>query len=159
LLVGEQAPPAPQGVAMTTVSRPNPKAQLGLNELLGQLRERRWTLHVFGPRESPDFISASLLWGGRADVIHLRSEKSATAYRMVLFPNADLFAPKEVEWQYHQAPTWTLRAILGLPAPGQHGAPTGSERANALCSVPQEIRRRQATRRSGLNQPPGWSWP
>lgn len=143
---------------MTTVSKPNPSAALSLDELLDQLRQRRWTLHVFGPHESPDFLAASVHWGEYSDVLLFRSEKSASAFRVPMYPGVDLFAPRQVVWQYHQAPTWTVRAVLALLAPGLIGAPSKPERPNALCSVPQEVRRRQAMRRTGLNQPPGWAW-
>lgn len=144
---------------MTTVSTPNPAAGLSLNELFEQLRMRRWTLHVFGPRELPDLYVASLHWGGYSDVLILRSERSATAFRVAMYPGVDFLAPKEVVWQYHSAPTWTVRAVLAVPAPGLPGAPSSPEQPNVLCTVPQALReRQQAIRRSGLNQPPGWSW-
>ncbi|MGV9364472.1 hypothetical protein [Amycolatopsis sp. NPDC003731] len=143
---------------MTTVSTPNPSASLPLEDLLAKLRERRWTLHVFGPPDAPDLYASSVYWGGYTDVLLIRSEKSATAYRVPMLPGVDFLAPREVVWQYHSAPTWTVRAVLALPAPGLHGAPSKPERPNVLCKVPQELRQRRTTRRSGLNQPPDWSW-
>lgn len=133
-------------------------AQLSLDQLLGELRLRRWTLHVFGASDAPDLYVASFSWKFRADVFILRSEKSATAFRVAIFPGTDILAPRMVEWQYHGLPDWALRAVLSLAEPGKPGAPSGAETSHPLCTVPPSLRRDVTTRKTGLTQSDRWSW-
>lgn len=132
-----------------------------LNLLLGELRHRNWTLHIFGPSlASPDMYVATFEWKkhDRADVFILRSEHSASAFRTPVYPKADILAPTTVDWQYHGPPDWTLRAVLTIGIPGTAEAPNQSWPPHPQCTVPERYRERYTTRRTGLNQPPDWSW-
>lgn len=140
---------------MSTVSSPNPLAELNQDQMLNLLRKHQWKLYPFGSHGHQDFYSAVYNWGGiRADVVHLRGRKYASAYRVVLYPGVDLFAPTLVEWQYHATTLWTLRAVLALSPPGKQVGPI--ETAHELCSVPKELR--QPSRKTGPDHRPGWAW-
>src|SRR5205823_10006131 len=54
----------------------------GLEELLEELRRRKWVLHLFGGREAPEMYAAVKRWPTCADVIILRDEHRASAYRV-----------------------------------------------------------------------------
>ncbi|AIG78414.1 Hypothetical protein AJAP_27845 [Amycolatopsis japonica] len=130
-----------------------------LDDLLNEMRARRWTVHTFGPENAPELVCAAIHWGDRcSDVLILRSENQATAFRSVrVGVREDLFAPNQVLWQYHGRPEWTVRAVLTIPAPGDHGAPSGLETAHPLCRVPVELRQRATVRQAGLVQSPSWA--
>lgn len=115
---------------------------LGLDELLVELRRRHWTLIRWGNPRAPELLAATFEWDTCADVLILRAENDASAYRAPSWPEADLFAPEKVSYQYHASALWTLRAILSLPRPGTPGAPLAIETPHAKCRVP-----------SGLPQP------
>lgn len=88
---------------------------LELEELLTELRRRRWTLIRWGPEHAVDLLAATFRWDDCTDVLILRNNEHATAYRV---PNsAEVFNPEVVWYQYHNNPLWTLRAILSLPVP------------------------------------------
>jgi hypothetical protein len=111
-----------------------------LEELLEELRRRKWVLHLFGGREEPDVYAAVHRWPTCADVIVLRDEHRASAFRVPLFPGTDVFSPKVVTWQYHATPVWTLRAVLTLAEPGTPGAPLQALRPQPECHIPPELR-------------------
>lgn len=98
-------------------------------------------LYVFGPQHGPDLVAAVFQWPTSADVLLLRGEDDASAYRVPTFPDTDVFAPMLVSWQYHAAAVWALRAVLTIEPPGHPQAPSGVLRPEPLCSVPMEIRR------------------
>jgi hypothetical protein len=108
---------------------------------LTELRRRRWMLYVFGPQDGPDLVAAVFQWPTSADVVLLRGEDDASAYRVPTFPDTDVFAPTLVSWQYHAPAAWALRAVLTIEPPGQPRAPSAVLRPEPLCSVPMEIRR------------------
>ena len=112
----------------------------GLEELLEELRRRKWVLHLFGGREAPEIYAAVHTWPTCADVIILRDEHRASAYRVPLFPGTDVFSPRVVTWQYHATPVWTLRAVLTLAEPGTPGAPLQALRPQPQCHIPPELR-------------------
>ncbi|MEU5263659.1 hypothetical protein [Amycolatopsis sp. NPDC021455] len=112
----------------------------GLEELLEELRRRKWVLHLFGGREAPEIYAAVHRWPTCADVIILRDEHRASAYRVPTFPGTDVFSPRVVTWQYHATPVWTLRAVLTLAEPGTPGAPLQALRPQPDCHIPLELR-------------------
>ncbi|HKN51002.1 MAG TPA: hypothetical protein VJX66_00810 [Amycolatopsis sp.] len=126
---------------------------LGLEELLNEVRRRKWVLHLFGGRESPEIYAAVFQWETCADVVILRDEDHATAFRVPTFPGTDVFDPGVVTWQYHATPVWTLRAVLALPAPGESGAPLQALRPQADCRIPIELRQGVTIRPTGT---PWW---
>lgn len=111
-----------------------------LEELLEELRRRKWVLHLFGGREAPEVYAAVHQWPTCADVIILRDEHQASAYRVPTFPGTDVFSPRVVTWQYHAAPVWTLRAVLTLAEPGTPGAPLQALRPQPQCRIPPDLR-------------------
>jgi hypothetical protein len=125
---------------------------LSLDELLGELRRRKWMLYLFGPKEQPTLYAATFQWAACADVFILRSENDATAYRVPTYPNTDVFLPEIVFWQYHGDPEWTLRAVLTIGVPGQADAPFEFLQAHPLCRIPHEIRQPVTIRPTGLVQ-------
>lgn len=119
----------------TSVSCPD------VDTLLGELRRRRWAVHIFGLREAPELVGAVLRWNTCADVVLLRAEDDASAYRTPSVTDKDVFAPDLVVWQYHAAAAWTLRAVLTIEPPGTPGAPMAIEHPAGRCAVPQRLRR------------------
>lgn len=107
-----------------------------LDELLVELRLRHWMLHFFGPRGDLRAIGAVYQWETCADILILRTEDDASAFRVPTFPDTDVFEPAMVSWQYHASAMWTLRAVLTLEAPGTPGAPLGVLRPAKCCTVP-----------------------
>lgn len=125
-----------------------------LADLLRELRRRRWTLYLFGPEDRPELYAATFQWATCADVIILRSEDDATAYRVPTYQNTDVFLPTLVSWQYHSAAVWALRAVLTIGAPGQADAPFELLKPHPKCLIPIEIRRPVTVRPTGLVQHP-----
>ncbi|MDV6014101.1 hypothetical protein F8178_16655 [Haloechinothrix sp. LS1_15] len=114
--------------------------------LLGELGRRRWVVHLFGRRDAPWLLAAVFAWQTCADVVLLRGEHDATAYRVPTFPGTDVFAPELVSWQYHAGAVWTLRVALTLPPPGHPRAPMQILRPSVRCTVPPEMRRPETIR-------------
>ncbi|WP_245976269.1 hypothetical protein [Amycolatopsis palatopharyngis] len=104
-------------------------------ELLTELRSRKWVLYVFGPHDGPDLVAAVFQWPTCADVLILRGEDEASAYRVPTFPGTDVFTPDFVSWQYHASAAWALRAVLTLDPPGHPRAPMAVLRPAAGCVV------------------------
>lgn len=120
---------------------------LALDDLLAELRRRRWVMHFFGPaRDRLTAIGATYQWSGRADVLILRGEDDASAFRAPTFPDTDYFAPTVVAWQYHACAVWTLRAVLTLAPPGHVRAPRRVETPALGCTLPRDQRRPMSIR-------------
>ena len=126
---------------------------LGLEELLEELRRRKWVLHLFGGRTAPEIYAAVHQWETCADVVIIRDERRASAFRVPIFPGTDVFRPRVVTWQYHSNPVWTLRAALTLPPPGSPGAPLQALRPQPDCLIPEELRRDVTIRPTGPPPP------
>ena len=125
-------------------------------ELLTELRRRKWVLYVFGPQDGPDVVAAVFQWSTCADVLILRGEDDASAYRVPTFPDTDVFSPELVSWQYHAPITWTLRAVLTIDPPGHPGAPMAILQPAPGCFVPMDVRRPVTIRPTSLGKAPGW---
>lgn len=123
---------------MPTSTRPTPSET---DALLSELRRQNWTLYVFGPQTSPEVVAAVFRWKTCADVVILRGENDATAYRVPTMLGADVFAPELVSWQYHSSAVWTLRAVLALAPAGDARAPMAVLRPDPLCFLPPELDR------------------
>ncbi|MFI0464526.1 hypothetical protein ACH347_10645 [Saccharopolyspora sp. 5N102] len=121
---------------MARSTAPEGEFALELDDLLGELRRRGWTLILWGPREAPELYAAMYHRATSADVLIIRGEKDASAYRTPVVGDSPVFCPPVVAYQYHAEPTWALRAVLSLPAPGEPGAPMGMEKPSPKCAIP-----------------------
>ncbi|MDI2027187.1 hypothetical protein QFW96_01135 [Saccharopolyspora sp. TS4A08] len=113
---------------------------------LDEMRKNGWESYVFGPRDDPNAVGLAYRWKTCADVLVLHAEDDATAYRMPLGPDADLFAPRIVSWHYHAPAEWTIRALLSLPRPGAPDAPLAMLTPPPDCAVPAQLRRTMTIR-------------
>ncbi|WP_019852983.1 hypothetical protein [Actinopolyspora mortivallis] len=135
-----------------TGKRENPGEpfSLELKDLLNELRRRKWTLIRWGPEHEPQLMAAMFRWQSCADVLILRSEEQASGYRVPTLDDRGIFNPDHVSYQYHASPLWTLRAILGLPEPGQPGSPLALEYPVRECFVPEYLPRPVLVRPLGV---------
>jgi hypothetical protein len=96
-----------------------------LDVLLERLGRVRFVLHQFrGDHHGPEILAAVHDWREVADVVVLRDESDATAWRTPTGDGVDVFNPTQVLWTYKHNAVWTLRALLTLPQPGYPDAPT-----------------------------------
>jgi hypothetical protein len=140
--------PSPRGLPVTTLDPPAP-----LDDLLSELRYRRWTLHLWGPKDAPDLMAATFRWTPRqeVDVIILRSHDSATAFRTLYFDHDGMFRPEIVHWQYHaDNPWWVFRAVFTLPHPGKPDAPEHPQTPHKDCHIPDGLPSPQTIRPLGV---------
>ncbi|GAB3458289.1 hypothetical protein [Actinophytocola sediminis] len=117
-------------------------ALLSFDDLLTELRIRSFTLFRWGPTEDPAMLAGVYRWSAerQADVLLLRPDQSATAYRAPVFDDRDIFAPQTVLWEYHcENALWTLRALLTLPVAGDRQAPQVMYPARGKCAVPGDL--------------------
>lgn len=115
------------------------------NELdywLEMLRHRRWMLHLGGPdHRHPVWIAATLQWPTCADVVIIRSEEDATAFRVPTNDTTDLLHPG-----------WGHLGLLGIGGvdtshpPGSPGEPMFLMTAPEVCRIPRDGRRPVTTR-------------
>ncbi|MER5392553.1 hypothetical protein [Saccharopolyspora sp. NPDC002686] len=112
---------------------------LTLEDLLVVLRTKGWTLNLWGPRDARELYAATYRRSTSADVIIIRDETDASAYRTPIIGDSSMFCPLVVAYQYHATPEWALRAILALPAPGAPGAPMVIERPHPKCAIPDGL--------------------
>ncbi|CRK59362.1 hypothetical protein [Alloactinosynnema sp. L-07] len=126
---------------MTTASSSDPST---VDFWLHELRRRNWSLYFFGrDRARPELIAAVWHWPYCADVVILRSEGDAIAFRTPT-PNGrdmDVLDPEWVNWVYRHTAVWTLRAVLTLADPGSPNALLHLMAAPECCRVPPEQRR------------------
>lgn len=96
-------------------------------ELLAQFVQRRkWWAHYYGGRKSPRLIAYTYVWqsDGYADVLILRGEDQASAYRTYWKNNTtNILNPDLVFWYYESTAYLAIRAMLRLPAPNNRDAP------------------------------------
>lgn len=111
---------------------------------LEKLREEHWMLHLGGrdPRR-PEWIAAHVQWRDCADVVIIRGEDSAVAFRMPTDETTDVLNPDRVTWVYgsDESVVWVLRAVLSLPRPGSPHEPYCLVDAPPACRFPLEGRR------------------
>lgn len=109
---------------------------------LETLRRRRWTLHLGGSdSRHPDWMAAHLRWPEATDVVIIRDEGDATAFRVPADGAADVLDPSWVTWVYSAGAVWTVRAVLTLPPPGAAGEPVCLMCAPTACRIPLVGRR------------------
>lgn len=120
-----------------------------LDELLVLLcRQQRFVEHCFriDRHRRPDVVAFVREWpiptaGPRVvDVVVLFDEDRASAFRTVIGPGDDVFAPELVSWSYVASPVWTLRAMIALPAPGHPAEPSAVGPPPADCVLPKDGR-------------------
>lgn len=124
-------------------------AKLTLDDALDEIRRRKWTMHYFGKdARRPVLIAATRRWPdyGYADVLILRAEEDATAYRVLVGPDDDPLTPHVIVYFYQQSAVWTLRAILALPPPGHLEAPRFRMAPPVSCFIPAELERPRTIR-------------
>ena len=123
-----------------------------LDDLFAELRRRKWTLYLFGRPDAPDLYAATCRWTTCTDVLIIRDERHATAYRTPNFPGTDVFRPSVVSWQYGAEPLWTLRAVFTIGAPGEADSPFQVLAPAPDSGVPLELGRPVTIRPTGLVQ-------
>ena len=106
-----------------------------LVSLLEELRHRGWILMRWGAAEEPELLAAFQRWAECTDVFVLRSEQSASSYRVPSTEHEDIIAPKHVLFQQHADSVTALRSILRMPPPGSPGAPDGLRIAEPHCRM------------------------
>ncbi|NYH78430.1 hypothetical protein FHR84_001755 [Actinopolyspora biskrensis] len=121
------------------LDKPAERFSLELEDLLKELRRRRWTLIRWGPERQPQLMAAMFKRQSCADVLILRDEHRATGYRVPTMDDTGVFNPERVSYQYHSSALWALRAILGLPEPGEPGAPMALEAPDVPCFLPDDL--------------------
>lgn len=92
---------------------PSPRG-LDLESALRGLGRTGWTLWIFGPRTLPDAIAAVRPLAGGVDVLVLRAEGRAGAYRAPTGPGKSPFDAREVIWSWQGDPRNVLYALLRL---------------------------------------------
>jgi hypothetical protein len=110
-----------------------------LDEVLAQLaRQRHWTVHYFGGRKTPHLIAFTFMWKGSscADVLLLRGEDEAVAYRTPVDGRTDILRPELVCWSYEGPALWTMRMVLTLDPPTYPSAPFRLYAAPDSCRLP-----------------------
>lgn len=97
-----------------------------VDEVLAQLtRQRQWTAHYFGGRKTPHLFAFTFSWRGSncADVVLLRGEDAAAAYRTPTDGRTDVLRPDLVCWSYEGCALWTMRAVRTIYPPTHPHAP------------------------------------
>lgn len=122
-----------------------------LQLLLDWLGRCGYLIHQFDHdgHNGPATVAGVLDWGDCLDVVILRDEKRAVAYRMPAEPGADALAPTAVFWSYASCPVWTLRALLTLAQPGHPDAPATLTVAPKGLGMPGEHRLPLRVRKRG----------
>lgn len=111
---------------------------------LSELRRRHWWFHYFGEdRSRPVEIAAVRMWPTCADVVILRGEHDAIAYRAPLARDGstDPLTPEWVTWVYGSSAVWAIRAVLTYEKPGEERGPIRLMAAPPECGVSGEFRR------------------
>lgn len=92
--------------------------------LVDQLGRRRFLVYTFQlDRHGPEIIAATLKWSEYVDVMVLRSDRRADAWRMPRKEGVDELDPPQVVWWCGGGPVKVVGDLLELPAPGQPLAP------------------------------------
>jgi hypothetical protein len=119
-----------------------------VDEVLGQLtRQRQWTAHFYGGRKTPRLIAFTFEWRGSscADVVLLRGEDVAAAYRTPADGRTDVLRPDLVCWSYEGSAIWTMRAVLSLYPPAHPEAPFRLYPTPDSCRMPDATKTRPLT--------------
>lgn len=113
-----------------------------IDELLTELVRRRWTTYCFGDRRRPEAVGGVLVHDGQADVVLIRGQHHASAFRAPLSGAADPMSLRYGTWHYLGNAVWTLRAVLSLADQPAVSLPV--YQVPSECLVP-EIERRPYT--------------
>lgn len=113
---------------------------LGVDDLMNELRSRRWTLYKWGPEADPTLLVGQCYWPNAIDSVIIRPDGMGCAYRC---PTAvpDPFRPNAVMFQWAGASLWALRTILALEPPDHPNAPVHLHTPIAECSIPADLPR------------------
>ncbi|OLF04707.1 hypothetical protein BLA60_39490 [Actinophytocola xinjiangensis] len=113
-----------------------------LDYWLEKLRHERWTLHGGPDLKRPEWLAAHYAWQDCADVVIIRSETSAVAFRTPTDENTDVLNPEYVTWVYgdDKSAVWVLRAALSLPRPGSQHESIQWMKAPPMCRISPEGR-------------------
>lgn len=123
--------PGNRGSAVTTLVSDE------LASLLVELRRRHWTLVRWGPEDAPDLVAAVYRWPEYSDVVVIRGELDAVAYRT---PTIAAINPPLVVYHLQASAVTVLGAVFGLPAPGEPGAPDDLVTTPDHCRIPEDLR-------------------
>jgi len=115
-----------------------PQAKLTLDDMMNELRVRRWTLHRWGHEDDPALLVGQYHWTDVIDTVILRPDGLGCSYRC---PAAvpDPFRPDAVVFQWAGDGLWALRRILTLEPPEHPRAPTQLQTPLPECSIPADL--------------------
>jgi hypothetical protein len=122
-LVSVAAQPPDRATTRETV---NMALRCDIDDVLAQLtRQRRWMAYYFGARDAPSSMAFTFDWRGSscADVLLLRGEDDALAYRVPTDSGTEVLRPTLICWSYQGSALWTMRAVLSLHPPTHPQAP------------------------------------
>jgi hypothetical protein len=120
-----------------------PDMKTELDYWLEKLRHERWMLHLGGTdARRPEWIAAHFQWRECADVVIIRDENTAVAFRAPVDHTTDVLNPDYVTWVYgdDKSAVWVLRAALSLPRPGSPHEHVQLIDAPPACRIPPEGR-------------------
>lgn len=113
-------------------------AELTLDDMMNELRARKWTLFTWGPQNAPYLVAGQYRWADVIDIVLLRPNGLGCAYRCpARVP--DPFRPDAVVFQFESTWLWALRMILIMDQPGHPDAPTCLQNPSSACLVPVDI--------------------
>lgn len=94
------------------------------HNLLDQIGKRRYLIYRYRlDRHGPEITAAILRWSDYADVLVLRSDRRADAWRLPREGAVDELDPPQVVWWCGGGPVRVVGDLLQLPDPGQPLAP------------------------------------
>ncbi len=113
-------------------------AQLGLDDLMKELRVRRWTLYRWGQEDDPALLVGQFHWTDVIDAVILRPDGLGCSYRCPAGV-PDSFRPDAVAFQWAGDGLWALRRVLALESPGHPQAPTRLLAPLPECAIPMNL--------------------
>ncbi len=96
-----------------------------VHPLMNELGRRGYLIYTFQlDQHGPEVVAGVLKWIDYVDVLVLRSDRRADAWRAVRRVDEDALDPTQVAWWCGGGPSRVLGDLLTLPDPGQPLAPT-----------------------------------
>lgn len=115
-----------------------PHAEPTLDDMMNELRARKWTLFTWGPRNGPHLVAGQYRWPDVIDTVLLRPNGLGCAYRCPA-QVPDPFRPDAVVFQFESTWLWALRMILIMDHPEHPDAPTCLQDPIQACLVPGDL--------------------
>lgn len=91
-----------------------PPEWFDLDATLADFSRSGWTVVALGDRNTPDALALWQRMGSHADVLVLRSEDQAVAFRAPVWPYDDPLAATEVIWCWHGPAAVVTHKLLAL---------------------------------------------